>query len=307
MVEVCPYEVLGLAPDTAFLEVRAAYLRLAKRHHPDKLPHLTSEERARHEEVFKRISQAYDTIEKQEVKHEATDTCASSRDWRSIWARAEALFSRPEVRATLEHVMNVATKTMKRNNDTGEVEVHSIHVPVTLEEVHLNKKKRLQLFLKGVSKPIIVRIECGAYPGLNIKQTIDFQDHLVCIHMDMLPHTSFKFDEKTWDLHFTYPISWHTYLNGMELCEVPSLDPTSESHKFAIPPFAQIASHEVRIFGEGLAKRGDIVVHLSWCPPSKESIESLTDEERQSFNQLLNALSAHHSSCGARALQPKSI
>ena len=52
-----PYEVLGLEHGATATEVRAAYLRLAKKHHPDK----NSGDKAS-EWIFKEVQRAYETL-----------------------------------------------------------------------------------------------------------------------------------------------------------------------------------------------------------------------------------------------------
>ena len=52
-----PYEVLGLERGATTAEIRAAYLRLAKKHHPDK----NSGDRAS-EWIFKEVQKAYETL-----------------------------------------------------------------------------------------------------------------------------------------------------------------------------------------------------------------------------------------------------
>ena len=52
-----PYEVLGLGPSAGEADVRAAYLRLAKKHHPDKNPGDKASEG-----IFKQVQSAYETL-----------------------------------------------------------------------------------------------------------------------------------------------------------------------------------------------------------------------------------------------------
>lgn len=52
-----PYEVLGLESNATRADIRAAYLRLAKKHHPDKNPGDKTSEW-----IFKEVSWAYETL-----------------------------------------------------------------------------------------------------------------------------------------------------------------------------------------------------------------------------------------------------
>ena len=51
------YEVLGLNRGATEVDVRAAYLRLAKKHHPDKNPGDKASEW-----IFKEVQRAYETL-----------------------------------------------------------------------------------------------------------------------------------------------------------------------------------------------------------------------------------------------------
>lgn len=53
-----PYEVLGLEPGATWEEVRTAYRRLAKKHHPDKNPGDKASEW-----IFKQVGEAYERLE----------------------------------------------------------------------------------------------------------------------------------------------------------------------------------------------------------------------------------------------------
>jgi hypothetical protein len=57
-----PYEVLGIAPDAAPEEVRAAYRRESQRYHPDKVAHLGEEFQQLAHEKFKEIQRAYEIL-----------------------------------------------------------------------------------------------------------------------------------------------------------------------------------------------------------------------------------------------------
>jgi len=57
-----PYKTLELEEDAPPDEIRAAYLRLANKYHPDKVMHLGEEFKVLAEKRFKRIQEAYDRL-----------------------------------------------------------------------------------------------------------------------------------------------------------------------------------------------------------------------------------------------------
>ena len=57
-----PWKILGLAPGTAFKEVKAHYRRLANQFHPDKLEVLTQQQRETASRAFIAIKEAYNQI-----------------------------------------------------------------------------------------------------------------------------------------------------------------------------------------------------------------------------------------------------
>ncbi|MCS6783292.1 MAG: DnaJ domain-containing protein [Gloeomargarita sp. SKYBB_i_bin120] len=62
------YEILGVKPTATADEIRAAYLRLCKDLHPDKLPHLNENLRKIAEEQLKVINQAYATLKDETLR-----------------------------------------------------------------------------------------------------------------------------------------------------------------------------------------------------------------------------------------------
>lgn len=59
------YKILEIPKSATNDEVKKAYRRMAKKHHPDKLAHLGEEHKKGAEEKFKQVKQAYETIQKE--------------------------------------------------------------------------------------------------------------------------------------------------------------------------------------------------------------------------------------------------
>lgn len=60
-----PHEILGVTPTADDQEIRAAFRRLAKKWHPDKVHHLGEELQRRANAQFRRLKDAYETLLKQ--------------------------------------------------------------------------------------------------------------------------------------------------------------------------------------------------------------------------------------------------
>lgn len=64
------YAILGVPRTATQIEIRDAYLRLARETHPDKVKDLV--ERKRAEDVFKNVTAAYDTLSRERLRKEYT-------------------------------------------------------------------------------------------------------------------------------------------------------------------------------------------------------------------------------------------
>lgn len=63
------YEVLGVSRDSTLDEIRDSYYQLVKHYHPDVNPNADHETRAKAEEIFTRITTAYETLSQEDKRH----------------------------------------------------------------------------------------------------------------------------------------------------------------------------------------------------------------------------------------------
>ena len=59
------YKILEIEKNASIDEIKAAYRKMAKKYHPDKVTHLGEEHRKGAEEKFKEVQKAYDELQKQ--------------------------------------------------------------------------------------------------------------------------------------------------------------------------------------------------------------------------------------------------
>lgn len=310
MTSVNPYEVLGIPADSTFAQVRARYFQLARKHHPDKLHHLSEEERKKNEEYFQKISAAYSSIEKgyDPSSPNSQQTNQKPDHWRTVWSKVETLFQRPDVWECMRQVVkdtlvDVANKVVEehvhtkdsagasagasRSSSSGRS--HHIQVPVTLYDLHIGKRKKLQLFLQGIQQPIQTHLHCKNFPKKHEFATcMDGKTHTVSIDYNIIPHDTFRLDDilGTQDLYVDIDITWYDYIYGVTK-QITYLDGSVIDAVFA--PFARVDCPQ-RWEGKGLAGKGDLYISFHIQHPSNEQWSGLSADQQNNFLNILNAL-----------------
>ena len=212
-----PYDILGLDPSASLQDVRARYLELAKKLHPDKIgPDATDDERSFREEEFKKCSAAYQYImgkKRQDVDDETGTGFASENktsdgptnfNWKNYWSRF--LGGMPDIKDTLSNVANEMLKHVSARK--------TFHSPISVEEFFWNKPRSFRLWPKDAVRPMIVTIkpheflysknlELEVIPGISVKAH---------------PKESlgYKLSNNGWDLETEVELSLLEYFSGTE-------------------------------------------------------------------------------------------
>lgn len=283
-----PYEILGLTYPSTKEEIRARYLELAKKHHPDKHQHLPKEEIDVHEREFKRINLAYELLTKKEF------ASTTKKEWRGLWETLNLgeLFSNPEMLRNmgdlLRNVMNIASEYKKQKASE-----HHITVEVSLEDVYTRKEKKLRLFLKGISDPVFITIDCGCYPSfLHTHITPDERTVFIYLTFQLIPHEIFALDTllETNDIYMTLEIPLHEYFQGCSRT-IDYLDHTS--FPITIPPCPQ---DPIEFPEKGLYGKGKFIVFVKTILPGKEAWDRFDSKKREKLQRYLKLISnAPHS------------
>lgn len=200
-----PYEILGLSYPSSKEEIKSRYYELAKKHHPDKLQHLSEEERKLHEEKFKKINVAYELLSKEDF---------NKSDWKGIWSSVESFMNTSHMTGfadILSNVINIAREYKKRKASE-----HHITVEVTLEEVHNRRDKKCRLFLKNISDPIFITVDCGCYPSYLYTHMHNNQTLFIYITFQLQHHPVYSLDTlfDTYDLYTETHITLAEYFTG---------------------------------------------------------------------------------------------
>jgi DnaJ-class molecular chaperone len=265
-----PYDVLGLGEGATLTEVKAQYIKLAKIHHPDKLsPELSAGEREHHEELFKKITVSYRYIQDSHTRGRGggggfwwneQSGGAAATDWTAMW------------RQVFQETMAEVKKRY-----------HSVKMPVSLEDVHKKKVRKLEIFLRDVSEPVYIKVNCGLYP----KTTVIHGGLMIKIRFILQDHPTYYLDNLlgTQDLYTSCDVYLTEYLRGITM-KLPYLDGTEI--QVIVPPFVELEKPIV-CEGKGLWEAGDLFVKLRLVSPDREAWKSLNEDVRKNILDGLDA------------------
>jgi DnaJ-class molecular chaperone len=280
-----PYDVLELAHDTPFQEVRVKYFKIARVHHPDKFMG-TDEEKRANEEYFKKVTVAYRKIETGDVSN-FSDFSYTNEDIRGVWSSVEQFFNKPELWQSMKNIIkdtlkDVATKTLHK--------FHNVTVPLKMEEIYNEKNKKLRLFLTGVDEPVFVDVNAGDFP-YKIKKCAILEngcEAIVTINFRLKTHKVYRHDDlfESNDLYADITITLAEYILGKRCC-LEFLD--GSEIIVNILPFMDVKS-PILIENKGLRKdKGNLYVFVNIDLPDKK----LWDSQNLDFkDKLLNSLNA---------------
>lgn len=274
-----PYDILGLAPSASLDDVKQRYKELAKKNHPDKLQHLTVEERAEKEEFFKKVTVAYHVICESIQSRGRPNIDEGTAPWKHLWS----MFSQDhgDIWTVFKNTMSdVATKYQNIHSKE-----HHVNCNVTLKEVKAKEKRRLRLFLQGVMVPVFVTLDCGKYPEMTF---VAEEVHTVHIHMKLVPNETYCVEYADNDIiHLTCDISigLHEMLMGC-VKNLETVDGRTLS--ITIPACTDINEPMV-IEGEGI--RGDMLVYIHLKPVSVMRWNALTLDEKENLVRCLETIS----------------
>jgi curved DNA-binding protein len=293
------YAALGVPVDADLAQIKKAYRKLARLHHPDVSKAAGAEER------FKEAAEAYATL-KDPVKRAAYDELgrrpageefSTPPQWRHDHAEAGAFEN-----ADLAELL-AALGRRHGGGARGPVPRHGrdydIVARISLEDAHRGTIVGIDLEDAEGGKTLQVTIPPGVTEGQKLrlrgkggKGQAGGADGDIYLHMTLAPHAVFRPDGR--DLHFELALApWEAAL-GTQV-EVPTLDgPVT----LAVPAGTR-SGRKLRLRERGLHNSGGARGHL-YATVRIDVPATLTERERDLFAQLAEA-----SDFNPRAAQPK--
>lgn len=304
------YKILGVSKSAGEAEIKSAYRKLAKLHHPDKNP---GDKKA--EEKFKEINEAYEVLgdSSKRAKYDELGTSyaryqqygGGQPDWESFWrSQGGRGGARVEYEGDLSDLfggsgefsdffnaifgsMGGGTQTRSRRTRVTEMSGQNQEqaVEITLEEALHGATRKLQ---KG-SRTLEVKIPAGAKTGTKVRIAGEGSPGIggapgdVYLVVKLAPHPKFKLREEGPDLQTDLPLDLYIAVLGGQ-ARVPTLD---GSDVMLTIPAESSSGQMMRLRGKGLPRkpkdteRGDLYVRLLVQAP-----KNLSDEEKELFKKL---------------------
>lgn len=279
MASASPYEILGISPSATDEAVRARYLLLARQHHPDKLANQSVEVIKEHEAKFKRIGEAYRTILEWRKLGGGPGlgdgASASLNDWLQMFNKVKHHF---------KDIIQAAAEARREARANAPREAcHKVHLPVTLEEVQHERRRKVMLTLKGYAEPVHVDVACRDFPLWKCSAAPG-RHGAIEVHMTFAPHALYETDESydgvTWDLFYDVPVTLLDYFKGGTFT-VPRLDGSPYEDRAFAPFFGGTGQkdpssrHLATIRDDALWRLGNVYVSYQLVLPSAAAWEGL--------------------------------
>jgi curved DNA-binding protein len=284
------YAALGVGRDADTEQIKKAYRKLARKHHPDVSKAPEAEAR------FKEVAEAYQTLKDPEKRaaydelgrRPAGEEFAPPPQWSRDFAGGTQSFEDID----LSDLLDALGRGHRGGARRGPVPMHGrdyeTTVRISLEDAHRGTRLNLDLADAEGGRTLEVTIPSGVSEGQKLrlrgkggKGRNGGPDGDIYLHITLAPHPVFRPDQH--DLHFDLALApWEAAL-GAEI-EVPTLDGPV---LLTVPPGTR-SGRKLRLRGRGLANgrggHGDLyaTVHI-------EVPTTLSDRERELFKQLADA------------------
>jgi curved DNA-binding protein len=292
------YAALGVPREADLAQIKKAYRKLARQHHPDVSKAPDAESR------FKEAAEAYATLKDPDKraaydelgKRPAGEAFAPPPQWQQDFSPGDASFEDMDLAALLASLGRARAGGAHRPDGSPAPlrgRDYETTVRIQLEEAHRGTTVRLDLSDDAEGgRSLEVSVPAGLSAGQKLrlrgkggKGRWNGADGDIYLHITLAPHAVFRADHH--DLHFDLVLApWEAAL-GAEV-EVPTLEGPV---LLTVPPGTR-AGRKLRLRGRGLAHgkhaRGDLFAAVQIDVPT-----TLTPREKELFTELASVSRFH--------------
>ena len=275
-------DILGLDETSTEADIKKAYKSIALKTHPDKLVDLDENERNEKELQFKEASEAYKRLIDNNFSDIFDDIFGGSEGMASMFGGSEgmaSMFGGSEGMASMFGGM--ANKLFQSQSFQS---IFKTSVKITYYDLIYKRKLEKQFNLCGIPTKAI--IDCSKFPkqfitrsfnGLSSTAEIDFNFEDDDVYESII-HQSGKVD-----LIYQMKISHYDYYKGFNHSFV-HIDGNNVSFKAK-----RMSKKTLKIKNRGL-NGGDLLIKMVLYNPSNNKLKDISNEEYESFLNILNAL-----------------
>jgi len=294
---------LGVAPDAPMETVRAAYIQAARTHHPDKLGHLSPEDRARHEGIFKTITDAYGRIVDERGRTESAHASFSNlwrapsthEEWEVVWEGVERMFSRVEVMESVKDLLTKAAELARwrraakscsssngsSNSSNSPRAMRNATLTVLPEDVQYGRQRRVRVLLSD-EREVHVNVDCGVFPE-------PFEHDGVCVKLVLDSTDTAEMEPNVWDLYRSVDVPLCEWFTGGKYALEPLGSLQSSQYTCAIEP-CRDPLRPLQLNLPEFWKFGLVIVSVNIKWPLLSSWERVNSESRKNILDGLRTL-----------------
>jgi len=271
-----PYIILNIPLNSSIDDVKKAYKAIALKSQTDKLNGIADiNEKNKKIKEFMDATNAYNTIMNNDINFDEFDDINVNYD---DWVET---FNNIAQSKLFGEMINIFKKFKSK------VKKHNINVDIKYSDYFSINKKKLRIFLKNVSEPVYINLDCKKYPIHIINYFDDNEEeHEITINMILINDININngyyhvIEDDKINIHYDMPIDTIDYMIG-DTKQLLFLN--NEFIDIVIEPFTD--NYIKKDFG---VNGGDLVINFKYNPINKEKWDKIISADKKEMIRIFS-------------------